>query len=412
MNLLTKLAEKFKNIIQERKKQIGAVTMATIMSFTGLGMAGCESCNPDPNNTTPPIVTPGGENIGGTQTPGDNTSGGNTSGGTQTPGGNTSGGNTSGGNTSGGNTSGGNTSGGNTSGGNNNGGTQTPDYSKHSQILQNVLTDPYYSSLIAMDKYHYDTTRTNLHLKNPKYNAIPYGFLENEGYDIDYIKSNKVNSISDMFLDGNSLYLAIRIETKATQNYYTNYVLKYNLTNQEIKEMNVLFSQLTLKGKTTYIQAPFFIQEMSYLKTPEVVNKSYITVDGIKVIETAANNQKWLTNDNAVALLNASINEYNNSTHTYIIYESLLNENFTPSKGSMKVGKITYRTIGNVIERIDNKNVVNLTKPAAVLLTDANKADFQASIKTVDFYTCQGATLKNILLYEHDANRLYDTVNK
>ena len=57
MSLIKKLTEK-------TKKRIVATVLAGGIALSGLGMTGCTSCNPDPNNTNPPITNPGGDNGG------------------------------------------------------------------------------------------------------------------------------------------------------------------------------------------------------------------------------------------------------------------------------------------------------------------------------------------------------------
>lgn len=332
--------------MEKTKKRIAATILAGSIAFFGVGAVGCY--NSALNNTNPPIVAPEGDD----------------------------------------------------------GSAQTPDYSKCSQILKNVLTDFYYYELISLDNSYYETTNEYYHYQNAKYNAIPYGFLEDEGFDIDKIKNNQVSSQSDMYLDGNDLFIELRIENKASTNYFTNYILKYSLTDQEINELDILFKDFGSRTKETFYQAPFFIQELSYLKTPEVVNKSYITVDGIRTIEQRADDNNYIYRSNTATFLSATVNENNKTTHSYQIHLSLVNPNGTQAKGTMKIAQITFTTFGNLIETINNTKVIRGTQLGALLLTDQDKANMKASIKTVKFYTCQNAELEDISYHKTDKDLL------
>ena len=206
MSLIKKLTEK-------TKKRIVATVLAGGIALSGLGMTGCTSCNPDPNNTNPPITNPGGDN-GGTQAPGNNNGG--------------------------------------------NSGSQTPDYSKYSQILQNVLTDDYYTSIASIENSDTDYGKKRWSYNHPKALSIPYGFLEDEGLDIESIKSKYLPVKSCIYLIENDLYIEVLAGIKSTTKfitdeniYYANYLLKYNLTNQELKEIKTLFTPLGIDFKTT-----------------------------------------------------------------------------------------------------------------------------------------------------------------
>ena len=69
--------------------------------------------------------------------------------------------------------------------------------------------------------------------------------------------------------DKNHIYVSVKAENVSTSqygNYYTNYVLKYPLTDQEYEEYTYL-----CEGE--YVQGLFFIQELDNQKTPEMLSK-------------------------------------------------------------------------------------------------------------------------------------------
>lgn len=135
-----------------------------------------------------------------------------------------------------------------------------------SDILQTVLTESYYLSLA--DFFGPIT------LTGQQYHQHPLGYLKQEGYNLEDYLSRKLELESDVYIKGedtSNLYIATKIESKHEQgNYYTCYVLQYELTEQEYADLEMLH-------KGNYVQAPFFIQELSYQKQPVSVNKASIS---------------------------------------------------------------------------------------------------------------------------------------
>ncbi len=352
MNLLTKLAEKFKNIKDETKKRIVTTVLAGSIALSGLGMAGCTSCIPDPNNTNPPITNPGDQN-----------------------------------------------------GGSNNGGSQN-DYLNYSQILQNVLTDSYYYELISLDKSYFETNKEYLHYKNAKYNAIPYGFLEDEGFDINAIKNNKVASQSDMYLDGNDLFIELKIETKVgytfsnskETSYFTNYILKYNLTDQEVKEIKAMFKRLDVSiEKTTYFQSAFFVQELSYQKEPTVISKTYATEKGLQSFATHADKANYLTTNRITATyMGHSLIQDQIYNNTFQIHPSIDDKYNSFSQGNMTVARITVYGLGSGCATLNGLKIYANTHVDANFTNDELLKNLEASKKTVTYLTCQNAHFKDV----------------
>ncbi|MBQ8428200.1 MAG: hypothetical protein IJX18_02980, partial [Clostridia bacterium] len=288
---------------------------------------------------------------------------------------------------------------------------QTPDYSGFSQILQNVINKSYYANLIV-DQQAWDGDLTNSPAYgNAKYNAIPYGFLEEEGFDVNKIKNNQVDSKSDMYSIGNDLYIELRVETKASKNYYTNYLLKYTLSHQEMSELKVLFKQIGSGRKKTFTQAPMFVQETSYLKTPEVISKAHISVDSINAFETYADEKEYISPATTATYIGAVIDEYDNAKHTYQMHKSLVNPYHISSQGTMQIGTITFTTFGSGMEYINSVNVRTSTKTTALLLMNDERTNFEQSIQTVTYYTCESAVLENIFYHDSYRSQLFDLID-
>ena len=151
------------------------------------------------------------------------------------------------------------------------GSTTTPeeDDRKFSQITYNLMENKYYETL--MDNFSSSASGRDSQIYDP----IPYGFLQNEGFNIDRIKNDELECDSMPYRkDGeeNNLYIALRVETDAQTPYYTCYTLKYELSDKELSDVNRLH-------RYEYFEAPLFIQELSYQKTPVVETDASMTIE-------------------------------------------------------------------------------------------------------------------------------------
>ena len=344
MNLLTKLSESFNNIKEETKKRFIASILTGGIAISSLGMTGCTSCNTDPNNTNPPIINPGDN--GPTINPGDNNGG-------------------------------------------NNSNTQTPDYSKYSQILQNVLTDKYYKNLIN-DDMSYSFKRAFNH---PSYQPIPYGFLEDEGFDINKFKNKNLSCTSELYSINNDLYIEVKAENESSTNYLTNYVLKYSLTDKELGELKKLFTSVDFYlGEATYYQASFFVQELSYLKDPEIISTAYLTKFANISAREHFDAKKYLSKSHICIYLGSTYKENSNvAFHTYQIRPII----YSPEMSS-KIATIVLGTNGYGRIAVDGKYIHNTELKSSGILTDENKISFENSVKNITAYTTSSLYFQDI----------------
>ncbi|MGN0788214.1 MAG: hypothetical protein ACI4L6_04075, partial [Candidatus Onthoplasma sp.] len=158
--------------------------------------------------------------------------------------------------------------------------TDVDEQKEYSQTLQTVLNSNYYNSLIArMDRIDNDADYTSFIQSNYCSN-IPYGFLEQQGYDIETIKkAGEAACYADCYIldsEPNNLYIECRVLNHDPVDYYDTYLLKYTLTDQELQDLNLTHSLCGDRLKSAYIQAPFFIQQLSYDKTAEVLGVGHI----------------------------------------------------------------------------------------------------------------------------------------
>lgn len=216
----------------------------------------------------------------------------------------------------------------------------------HSQLLYDILNSSYYSKIV-------DNMNGGLNLNFPSQLAdpIPYGFLEQEGYSIEEIKNNNINCESMVYTkDGekNVVYISTRVENNAKTPYYTCYTLKYELTNLE-------YSDFYRIHNSKCIEAPLFIQEMSYKKEAVIESKASITIaayDGILGVfkkyddlSTDLFGNKNLTMD----FLEFSVE--NQTLECIIRPDYTASGNFIRDSLQMRYAKLTS---GNIIEPIDS----------------------------------------------------------
>lgn len=145
-----------------------------------------------------------------------------------------------------------------------NGGGEDNKYSEYSELLQGVLTNSTYNQLITKFKSQSRCEEILNYIH-------PFGFLEDEGYDISAIKAGNLECHTSPFIykdEPNNLYMAVAVKDG---DHYANYLLKYQLSDQEMNEYR------TFTGKYATYQAYFMNDAISRAKTPTVVSEVYVS---------------------------------------------------------------------------------------------------------------------------------------
>jgi hypothetical protein len=239
----------------------------------------------------------------------------------------------------------------------------------------------YYSTLISMsESASYDHA-----YNNPKYQAIPYGFLEDKNYDIDKIKNKELYSYSEMYSIGNDLYIELKVEVKASTNYLDCYLLKYSLTDKELSELKSLFTeQYSNVGRTTFYQAPFFIQELSYLKDPEVLSLAHTTKSTDDGAIANCDRRELLSITHTVLYLGSTyLNDPDIAYHTYQIRTNRYPATCDAKLATLILGTHTHGSLNVNDLKIHNyKDFSN-----GGILTAENKEKFESSIIDIVSYT-------------------------
>ena len=258
----------------------------------------------------------------------------------------------------------------------------------HSALLYDVLTNSYYRNLV--EEHQEDKVIRNLQ----RYDPIPYGFLEDRGHDITGIKNDTLQADSVAYTkegEPNYLYIATRAETAADRPYYTCYTLRYTLSDLEMSDVSYLH-------RNRAIESIFFIQELSYQKTPTVLSEAKIIVDAynfmleflLRINDITSN----LFGNENIALDFVSFSKENNSvvinlrddhSNSFISEAEIRTANLVPSLGA------TIKTMG------DNIYVA----PHMVSFgTDEERQNYINNVTTVTYYDSQNIYQFNYGLYD------------
>ncbi len=192
-------------------------------------------------------------------------------------------------------------------------GTEDP-YAKYSPALQAVLKSNYYNKQIYKAKNGQFGIINGYPIAKNVFGQIPYKFLEDEGYNVDELKTTdvEINALTYTY-EGkeNELYNLVNVSYNTKDRYISQYLLKYKISDQEYKDLKMLING-------NYIQIGLFVQELNNFHTPEVVSHYNIGYDAYnKIIKDFSNgtpiNDMLEGQASAFALLSVDSNQETNS---------------------------------------------------------------------------------------------------
>lgn len=278
-------------------------------------------------------------------------------------------------------------------------------YANYSTILQNVMTKSIYDNLVGWGLRKQNDGSISKVKNSNCFLPIPYKFLEDLGYDTNQVYNDKYEARSEVFRIDNDLYIALGIQALSKENYMTNYLLKYNITDQEIEEMNKLFyTRQSTYYNYTYFQAPFFVQELSYHKIPEVLNVSHQSMDTQKTIDAGLHLNSCTTSEyshvimlNFRALEDSEIYYYN----CIIWPKSTRAHSTTDNLGLIELYSM-YGPSWNAIQNIEGNEILNLTyvKDAYNTVNESKKSQYKTGENRVsaDIYSSSDRIFNDIRL--------------
>ncbi len=145
----------------------------------------------------------------------------------------------------------------------------TTQNSKYSELLTSVLNNEEYKSLIAEAKANPEL------FESAKFDPHPYGFFEDEGYNVSAIKNGSMPCETMSYVlddEPNNLYIATRL--LVNDEYYATYLLKYELTKKEMADYQMLHG--ANKTEKYYTIAVFMNDVISQSKQATIIGESKI----------------------------------------------------------------------------------------------------------------------------------------
>lgn len=265
----------------------------------------------------------------------------------------------------------------NNSNNNSNNNSTTEKESQYSQMLLNVLNDEHYNSLIEQAKTNKDVYTRG------EFKPHPYAFLEDEGFDVNAIMNDNLKCISFVYSlkdEPNVLYVITRAETASSEPYFTQYVLKYTLSKQEMADYKMLHEGF-------FAQACFLVNEISELHDPQVLSKTKITVQA----QTSLSNSIKKYEEGKTLLGGSSIG-----------FSALTD--FSVENGTFKVLATTGVSLGETMLNNGKMNILNLKEYAFNVKENADGAFWSpCGYKDYKFDENQ-KTAQDIIIYQPNIN--------
>ena len=259
---------------------------------------------------------------------------------------------------------------------------------EHSALLYDILTNSYYRNII--DNFQEDMTIRNTQLYDP----IPYGFLEDRGYNISDIKNDVLEADSVAYTkedEPNNLYVATRVETKGEIPYYTCYTLRYSLSDGEMEDVDYLH-------RNRAIESPLFIQELSYQKNPTIVSESSIKIDAYDRMLDLFLSIDDLSSD-LFGTQNLTLDFVSFSKEDNSLLINVRNNHFNSfiSEAEIRTADL-IPALGGKIESVGNK--IYIAPHLVTFETNETKQNYTNNFTPVTYYDTQNIYQYNYGLYD------------
>lgn len=190
---------------------------------------------------------------------------------------------------------------------------EKPNENEHtfSQLTLDMLNNEYYQNLIEERKTVPNSTLY-------KFQPIPYGFIESEGYDNTVLPSTQLIYTNNQ--NSNDIYLNVRFHFQMTTPYYAYTTLKYTLTDDEMADFKYL-------NENNYYESTLFIQNLSYEKEAEVIDNAKIVLGTKNRIDRYINGSEELNLNNGENQTNIEYQGYSDGLLYFNIYSYNLDKN-------------------------------------------------------------------------------------
>lgn len=139
--------------------------------------------------------------------------------------------------------------------------------SSYSSLIQGMLTDQDYRILLS------NADNNPILLTSAYFDPHPYAFLEDQSHNVEKIKEGLLECNTQAFTkeeDPNALYIATYVENEG--GYYSEYMLKFNLTEKEMEDYKTFHNK-------HFVQAVFLNDWISANKTVTIVSKMNVDIE-------------------------------------------------------------------------------------------------------------------------------------
>lgn len=264
---------------------------------------------------------------------------------------------------------------------------------EYSQLVTDLANDTEVNALI--DQANQDTSL----FSTPLFDPHPYAFLEKEGLNVEAIKSGDLYCRTVSFVrddEPNNLYIMTYAENAGVEPYYSEYMLRYTLTDQEMEDYDKLHDD-------EYIQAVFLNDAISEAKTANVISETKMTVEAhnnlaqsLRIFDNYVKNA--IDTDNIDILLK----DYSTETGLFNVYifqnlnmdSNMLAQNKKIVKLQLKQGNMPI-TINNDIFYGPHSSGQYI--PYALSDEIQTYEDYLNSVVPITFYSSQGTILNENL---------------
>ena len=224
------------------------------------------------------------------------------------------------------------------------------DWSRHSELLKNLCENEEYDTLIAQAKHISYFVTSNMGYFEPH----PYAFLEDQGYDIEAIKKDRIEVQTFSFIakdKPNSLFINTRVlcdDILPDQTHWVSYLLEYELTDKEVSDYHSLHSQ----PGYYFVQSYFINNEIARTRSPVFVDKTMLSTELYDILNRIIAERKLVSTKNCRFV----ISNFNTDDYTFDLIVAPCLTDYKTVYNRSNIFKGTYST-----GRANMKNYVLLS---------------------------------------------------
>ncbi len=273
-------------------------------------------------------------------------------------------------------------------------------YAQYSTLLQNLLNNEYYTYLLQ------DFYSEKLSSFSGYFKPHPYAFLQEEGFDTTAIKQGSVYCKTISFIkkkEPNNVYMATTVEDSSST--YTQYLLKYELTDIEVRDYKMLYDMPANNEGAHYARQTAFINDqISKEKTPTIISESYISKQTYNnLYAEIKHSQYWKTlpNDSSNNSFDFILNNFDTQTNSIYVYVHTYSD-YTPYPSRTKSGVGLLEVRVPILQTIANGNCLNYESTTFILTSSQNNEMLANCDETIAFECKIGARFYTADLTDSD----------